>query len=362
MNDVPLIERIRGVRIETGAHRPFPMDDPAHVHFVEQGYLDVFVVELSADEAAGRRRFVARVPAGEMAFGCDRIEDPSRSERAFGFLAVPSLDAIIVEGQRDGVASEKFDLAATNWIDAWISRLSEFLVRDRPPPRDALLLEADPDVPYPSGSSLAAQHMDVIWVSANTPMRFVGRDDMIVAAGGEPLLPITEQTWFEIGVDAQVSAIYTPTALVTQRLWPGFDRFNARVLEFAILTEAEAAEASERRRHSAHEARRASIIDALHGFGRILGATGDDGSAPAIRRMPLQMAAALVAKSCGASLDIPARSEDARNPIEALDGLASRSGIRTRWIALSPGWWRRDGPSFVGFKSKGNGPARPAFR
>ena len=92
MTEIPLIERIRGVRIETGAHRPFPLDNPDHVYFVERGYLDIFAVEWSADEVAGRRRFVARVPAGEMAFGSDQIAAPARAERAFGFLAVPSLD------------------------------------------------------------------------------------------------------------------------------------------------------------------------------------------------------------------------------------------------------------------------------
>ena len=350
MNNISIIERIRGVRIETGANRPFPMDDPARVYFVERGYLDVFAVELSEDVAAGRRQFVVRVPAAEMAFGCVRIAHPSDMERVFGFLAVPSLDAIIIEGARDGVASDNFDLDATNWIDEWISHLSEFMVRDRPPPRDAMLLEADPDIPYPSGSALSAQHLDVIWVSADTPMRLIGSDDMIVTEG-DPLLPITEQTWLEIDADAQVSAVYTPTALLTERLWSGFDRFGRRVLEFAIFAEAEAAEMSETRRLSTHEARRASITGALRDFGGIMGATEDAVPVAETGRTPLQMAVALVATSCGAEIEISTPVKDASSPIEAIEDFARGSGIRTRWIELAPGWWRRDGPSFVGFTS-----------
>ena len=34
MSEAPIVERIRGVRMETGAHRPFPMDDPARAYFV----------------------------------------------------------------------------------------------------------------------------------------------------------------------------------------------------------------------------------------------------------------------------------------------------------------------------------------
>ena len=358
MTNISLIERIRGVRLETGAHQPFPLDDPARVYFVEQGYLDVFAVELSADEVAGRRRFVARASAGQMAFGCDRIAAPVRSERTFGFLAVPSLDAVLIVGERDGVASDNFDLEATNWIDEWISHLSEFLVRDRPPPRNALLLEADPDIPYSSGSALSAQHKDIIWVSANAPLRLVGHSDLTVAEG-DPLQPITEHTWLEIDVDAQVSAVYTPTALLTERLWSGFDRFGARVLEFAVLAEVEEVETSAARRRSAHQARSASVTGALRGFGKILAPTEDDVPADATGRTPLQVAAALVATSCGASLEIPARPKRARGPTEEVEILAGKSGIRTRQIALTPGWWRRDGPSFVGFTAGENGREKP---
>jgi len=359
MNEVPIIERIRGTRIETGAHRPFPMDDPARVYFVEEGYLDVFVVESREGEVAGRRRFVARVPAGEMSFGTRRVTDPDNSGHTFGLLAVPSLNASIVEGERDGVASDSFDLDATIWIDDWISRLSKFLVRDRPLPRDALPIEADPDIPYPSGSVLSAQHRDIVWVSATRPMQLVNRDDLVFEPGA-PLMPVTQLTWFELGEDAEVSAVYTPTALVTERLWPGFDHFAKCALEFAIHRESETAGTLQARRHAAQEARSASLSGALHGFGEVLDVPAPLASTDPQHRTPLQQAAALVAEACGASLKAPAHAPDlARTPVEALQALARRSGIRTRWISLTPGWHRKDGPSFVGFADSEDGQARP---
>ena len=358
MADLPVIERIRGTRIETGAHLPFIMDNPTRIHFVERGYLDVFVTELNGDAAVGRRYFVARISAGGMGFGVDRIETAARS---FGLFAVPSLDTVIIEGEREGVASKSFDIDSINWIDEWISHVSEFLVRDRPPPQHALLLEADPDIPYSSGSALSAQHNDIIWVSANAPMRFIGRDDMVITQG-QPLLPVTERTWFELDSDSEVSAIYTPAALVIEQLWSGFDRFGARIIEFAILAEAEAAEAIQTRRRDAHEARRASVAEALSSFSRILGATGEGGDGTptdASGRTPLQVAMKLVAESCGASLENPALSEDTASPTEELKTLARRSGIRTRRIRLMPGWWRQDGPSLVGFMTGEDGQEKP---
>jgi len=359
MSDVPIIERIRGVRIETGAHRPFPMDDPERVYFVEEGYLDVFVVELRESEVAGRRRFLARVPVGEMGFGIRRIVDADHSGRTFGLLAVPSLNASIVEGERAGVASDSFDLDATIWIDEWISRLSEFLVRDRPLPRDALLLDADPDIPYPSGAVLSAQHRDIVWVSATQPMQLINRDDLVFEPGA-PLMPVTQMTWFELGSDAEVTAVYTPTALVTERLWPGFDRFTESVLEFAIHREAETTGTLQARRHAAEEARSASLSGALRGFGEVLDVPAPAAHTDPQHRTPLQQAAALVAESCGASLKVPTQALSlARNPVEELQAVARRSGIRTRWISLAPDWQRKDGPSFVGFVDSEDGPSRP---
>ena len=350
MAGIPIIERLHGERIAAGAARPFLLDDPARVHLVEQGHLDVFAVEFRGDEPVSRRRFVARVPAGAMAFGSRPLSDPARPERVFGFLAVPSLDAVLIAGDRSGVAGDTFDLAATAWIDEWTARLSEFLVRGRSVPLDAELLEADPAVRYPAGSVLSAQHGDVVWVSAKAPMRVIGRNDVVVGEG-EPPLPVTERTWFAVDVETEVNAVYTPTALVDKSLWPAFLRFGTRVLEYAILAEAETKIELQSRRRRAHGARRASVTRALGGLGEVLGT----GPARLEEQTPLQAAVGLVAGACGVAVDVRERRGGQSAPTAASEAvavaerLARRAGIRTRRIALARGWWRRDGPSFVGF-------------
>ena len=351
--DTSVIRRLRGVRIETGAARPFLMDDPERVFFVEAGHLNVFAVELAAREPVGRRRFVARVPAGQMAFGAARVPDPEAGARVFGFLAVPALDTVVISGERAGVASDRFDLAATAWIDDWITRLAAFSVRGRPVPRAAVALEADPEVRYPAGAVLCAQHHDVVWVSANTRLGLVARDDFAVEEG-DPLLPVTEHAWFETGADAEVSAIHTPTALLRKQLWPAFDRFSTLILRMAIADEAAAAAALRSRRQDVWRARRASVSAALRGLGDVLGVSSGRGLTEAAGRTPLQTAAALVAESCGAPLgtppgvpaDPPGGPADA---VETVEAMTRRSGIRTRRLTLSPGWWKRDGPPFLGF-------------
>ena len=366
MADLPIIERIRGERITADVVRPFLMDDPGRVFMVEQGHLDVFVVELRGDEPVNRRRFVARVPTDSMAFGSERVTDPTRSERVFGFLAVPSLDAVLVAGERAGVAADTFDLAATIWIDDWIARLSEFPVRGSPVPLNAELLEADPDVGYPAGAVLSAQHGDIVWVSAKAPMQWLGRDDMVVDEG-EALLPITERTWFAIEVDSEITTVYTPTALLTKRLWPAFLRFGIRILKYAILAEAEAEVELQSRRRRARGARRASVTRTLEGLGEVLGVSYGTGRAGEAGQAPLQAAVRLVAQSCGVYAEVRERSEEQSTPVGASEAaaiaqsLARRAGVRTRRITLAPDWWRRDGPPFVGFTKSDQKTARRAL-
>ena len=358
-----VIERLRGTRERLGANRPFAMDDPARVHYVEHGHLDVFAVESEGGGAVGRRRFVARVPAGEVAFGATPLPVPDGSEaaregdaeRRIGLLAVPSQNAVVVRGERDGISAGAFDLAATKWVDDWVARLSDFVARDRPAPRPTHLLDADPDVAVPAGATLTAHHLDVIWVTSTAALRYVGSGDMRVAAP-DPPLPVTEHTWLEGDDDTSVTAVYTPTALLTGRLWPALDRFGTLVLRAAIAADAREADALSERRRDATRARRASSAAALRALRRVLRPKEESRPRVAEHR-PLHEAARLVAESAGVALE--PGGQESTDPERTLERLAGRARIHVRWVTLDAGWWRKAGPSMVGFTTGADGGPRP---
>ena len=352
MGGASVIDRIRGVAFRAGANRPIRMDDAGRVLWVEQGHLDLFVVETGGEGEPGRRRFVTRVPAGAMCFGAPRLADPEGAAGRSGFLAVPSVDAAGVEGERSRLVSrEHFDLDTTRWIDEWVFRLSEFLVREEgQPPRDARLLEADPDVPYPAGCAVSAHHRDVVWVSADRPMRFLGLGGL--AAGGDRrLIPLTERTWCEVDEDTGISAFHTPGVVAAGRLWPALDRFGALVLQYAAIARARRADTARERQRRVRTARRATGEKMFRSLGAALGAGrgARDAAAPEART-PLQKALSIVTGA--AVLDVPRGAEEDTDPKRAVEALARRSGIRTRRIRLVPGWWRRDGPSFFGTRGE----------
>ena len=361
-------DRIRPATFTTGAHQPFLLDDPARVFRVEEGHLDLFAVELVRGAPVSRRPFVTRVPAGSMCFGVRpvAVEGESASARAFGFLAVPSSGAVLAEAERSGIASvENLDLDTTIRIEEWVLGLSEFVARGSGlPPPDARLVEADPDVPYPAGAVLSAYPSSVVWVSADRPARFIGRDDLTLApererAPGRGLVPLSSWTWIALDADGTVSAVLTPTAAISEEVWPALDRFGALVLRYASRTREEDARRAREHHRATRRVRRATEAATLRELRSVLGAApAREAATGADARTPLEAAVGIVAGSIGATVEIPRRAEveDADLP-RAVEALVRRSGIRTRRIELAPGWWRRDGPSFVVTTTGGAGTA-----
>ena len=346
-----IIKRIDGESFVTGAYAPFFLDDPETVYYVKEGYLDLFSVETIPGQhhPVGRWPFVAGFPEGTMVFGSPGPPpNPHPTENVFRLFAVPSRDAVLVRGRRSAISTlESFDLDATVWIDEWIGRLSEFLGRSLgPPPTGARLLEAEPDVPYSAGEALTAQHFDVIWVTANRPLRVIGLEELSIPAGAPPLA-LTERTWLEFDADLQVTGAYTPTVFVREQIWPALDAFNVLVQKYSALAWMAKGRSLEERHHSAFIARQRNTARMLGRLGDVLG-THATASAPERWWSPLQNAAAIVAKRNGATIEIRGTFRESPDPLETLVRFVRPSGIRTRRLALADDWWRRVGPSFVG--------------
>ena len=345
-----VIERVKRRSFAAGANQPILLSDPGRAFYIEKGHLDLFAVEVEDGVPTNRNPFVGRFPAGAFAFGAPVLERTDE-HCSVSLQAIPGRRTVLVECDRAGLAdTENFDLDVTIWLDDWIFRLSEFLVRGRRPvSRDVRLLEADPDVPCPAEAVVSAHHLDVLWVSGDRPMRFTGRADLSLEAGA--LLPLSERNWFELDADTAVSAIHTPTAVVTGRLWPAFDRFSRMVLRYSRIHSQEQLEAAHDQHGRADRTRRAAAAAMSRDLGAVLRPTGPGEGAARTGRTPLQAAIGLVADSMGVALDVPAAMTDHDDVMIAVAAVARRSGMRSRRIALTPGWWRRGGPSFVGVET-----------
>ncbi len=348
MGDGSSSAAIRGEPIATGANELFFLNDPEAIFLVEEGFLDIFCVETEHPMMRGRRNFIARLPQGAMAFGAPGGTEATEGVGAFCLIAVPSRSAVIAKGEREALsAAGDLALDATIWVDDWVSNLSEFLGRTLgQPPLDAQLLEAEPGVPYPADATVSAQHLDVIWVSTDRPVRLGGRDDAVIPPDGPPL-PMTERTWLGLDGETGVSAVYTPGVFVTGRIWPALDAFNALVQRLAVADWSEHQHRLEARHRRAVETRRSTASRMFHHIGDVLGGFRDQDLADTAEHTPLQAATKLVAEAIGVRLAIPRRAKARGTPLEEAVTLARGSRIFARRISLDPGWWRRDGPPFL---------------
>lgn len=365
-----LISEVQVSRTELGGHDAFLLVDPEAFYIVESGHVDLFAVVVKQEGNEGnegndvqtRKPFVNRIPVGKAFFGGQVLRRTRGSDGGVFILqAVPSQNAVLLQGQFQHLASpDKLSLDFVTLIDDWVASTSEFVVRhEPPPPRKALLLEADPDVRYEAHSVVSAHHLEVLWVSANRPVQFMGRPEFTVAEG--VMLPLSEYLWFTLSEETLVSAVHTPGAVITDKLTAALDQHNLQILRCAerVWTEVNRKEKILLSEHRLHKSRlKDAMVRDLSG---ILGDVRSNGqAAPGHHRSPLQEAVAIVAESVGAPLMDSPVALDGDNLLDAVTPMAAPSGIRTRRIRLSPGWEHRDGPSFVGLISDDSDePPRP---
>ncbi len=356
MSLVELANRISMSRERMGANQAFLLEEESRFYIVEEGFVDLFtVVTDDARTSMTRKPFIGRVAAGNAFFGAfpwpmATGEGENGQGSFYAVQVVPSRDAVILSGDRNQLASKgDFDLDAVILIDDWVKTASNFIsnYESTPSARDIQLLEADPDVPYKKHAILGVHHLDVIWVKSNRPARFVGRESPGVAA--EEFLPLTEQTWLNLREDSKVSAVHTPGAIVGGWIWEAMDRFNSRVLEcggqyWKESCEQSLAQYGEHRKwnrfaESAMTRNLANLLGDLPAVSRETAAGADD---------MMFAAAAIVAETAGVKLEYSVAASNGADPLRAVEELVKPAGIRSRRVALAPGWERREGSSFVG--------------
>ena len=334
-----------------GANQAFLLDGDDRLWTVEQGYVDIFAVLIDAESRrqVRRRPFMTRVSAGGVFTGGPAVPSARHANGRLSLLAVPSRDAALSSRPRlEAASSERFDIHSVTQIDEWVSAVADFVARHVESRSHRVnLLEAEPNVAYEQGATVSAHHLDVLWVSADRLLHFMGHADLTLEA--ENLLPLTEQTWFTLPESARISALRTPGALRTGSLWASMDSYVALLLRFSEHHWSEHLASGKRRivaqRRTASEVRGAmyrTLAEVLNER------AGEPVRAQPHRETPLQRAAALVAEAAGARLRMTQPPARAAELSESVSMMVQSSRIRVRHIRLEPGWQTRDGPSFLG--------------
>jgi len=350
--DPELLKRIEGEQLEVGGHRPFMLDEQDAVWLVLDGDLDIFAVEYHKEsrDVMSLRHHVSHIRRGEILLGVDPIESPRNPDHLIGFLAVASMGTLLFKGQRERITTDEFDLTIVDWVDTWIIRMSESISRNKPLPRQAIPVEAEPGIAYRPGSSLTAQHHDVVWVEASEGrLHFMGRADQEVA-GKDVLIALSDRTYVRAINAVTISGSYSPTALLQGRLWPNLDRFHHFILINLVDLMEEARQASESRASRRLEAQQRTLDTSLEELASIIDRPSQQAIRPGLDYEEALMAACgRVCDLLGLSLKQPHWADESER---RFDALMRCSGLRTREIKLSQDWGKWDAGPMVGYMAE----------
>ncbi|KZD09301.1 NHLP bacteriocin export ABC transporter permease/ATPase subunit [Oceanibaculum pacificum] len=349
--DAELLAKIDGVKLSVGYHNPFLATDPGLVWLVLKGSVDIYAVPLSDGAVAGTGRHLMRIEAGELIFGMPPIEDdlaaPDGTDRRIGLRAVAIMGTELFRAPRRDLEQDDFDLIVVDWIDRWLTQLSE-IVAPGSGARPTALLEAEPDIAHADGAVLAPQRGDVIWTRIEQGEALILGDEGLVLRPDGPLLPMAKNMGLTCRGQCVLSSVYTPTALFRGELWDNLDRFHHLVVHIVRdIRRRDLAVESERLEAKA-SANRGIFQHALSEIGGVLMGGESAVRAPGLSGNALLEAMMLVGHAVGIRIVAP-RQRDERRLETPLADIARHSHIRVRRVVLLENWYRRDNGPLLAF-------------
>ena len=332
-------------------NRPIRLDDPAIAWFVEQGALDVFLVEYQGREQSSDAKHVLRAEEGRLVFGVGE-----------GGALVPVAKGIPDCRLRRVVLSEllKFDIAEqmSGQVDAWLAEFAAAVAKaiDPRPRPDELI---DPMNPVDSldvavGSVLSARPEGVVWVAVgDADAAYLGTEER--EPGSTGFIPVTSETWLTCQSLTRVTCLTSRTMFDEGALLPALAEFHGLALGAEQINRLllMADEANEQTARSIY--RRQDEERARHNLFSVLGApsptTVTDGS-------DLQAVLEVIGKREGIEFRLPARRRVTVDEELSLQEILHTSGVRSRRVHLSveDRWWVGDSGAMLGYRQEDSRP------
>lgn len=354
--DHELLDRIGGERLSVGYHNPFLVNDPNFVYLVLQGRVDLYLTPMHDGDVSGTGMYIGSFKPGDLIFGAAAgrlpIDLPYKPSwliegTRFVWRAVATMGSMVYRGELSRIVAEDFDIVTVDWVDRWVTSLSEML-EGGPHPTASAVIEADPNQEYPQNSVLFAYHGDIVWVTIKSGKAlFLGDSDNPVIPK-DIVVPIAGRAWLTLTEKTLLDAVFSPTLLIQGQLWAALPSFHERCMSILVrrlLREEQHRSENWLRRI---QERDAAFDEGVANIGTLLNPNLKFSRATETDNVDRQLAVIrLVAKESGLEVRMPAiAASGAHSP---LDEIARASGFGLRQVELRDGWWRQDNGALIGF-------------
>lgn len=341
-----------------GGNQPLCLSDPESVWRVQNGRVDVFVVQTKQGESAGARTFLFRVEAGNLLFGLSSL-DAGGTYELFA-AGVPETKVVRLNRKRLVEQCQTNDAGTREFIsflERWVDLLSTGIARYTHPRTYEPLQPGIETTLSGNQTAFPAENTRVVWVKTLTgESLFMGRKEL-PPVSQDGFVPLVEnRTWLESTQETTLSSVDTSTYFKNDPQLHGLQSFHSLVMRCVYLNLSEFEQQNRERLQKKAQADEAALERAHTTLAGILAKEYVEGKAADAHGDNLLGACMLVGKV----LDITFRPHPdtlkglpQKNPLQ---NILRASRVRARKVILAGRWWTEDHGPFLAFIEEGNRP------
>ena len=349
-----------GASVPCAGNMPVRLDDPDSVWFIDQGAVNLFLVESVDGVEQAAPQHILRRESGLLLPGVapDERDDERNKATTLGLIA-KGLPGTLLKRLPASKLSEVDPAELAEQADTWLTAITDTLSRFATPVPRATAL-AEPGVKQSLPACTLSVRRGVAWVPepprGSVFMDLVDAAELAEATGlDEAVVPLTRTSWVTLFDGTTVSAVSTETLAREGRLLPALATFHAVAFalerlnrRLAVVDDANLERARTTSRRTAERAARQRLFNIYD-----LPMDRDAG----VEDTALADALEIVGRHEGIDFRIPARSGPYDAPLRLVDVLDA-SGVRARRVRLGAedGWWRGDSNAMLAFRAQDGQP------
>ena len=345
-----------GTSVPCAGNLPVSLDDEDSVWFIDQGTVDLFLVEFrDGVEQAAPQHLLRREAGGFLPGVAPDRQDPGKDKDTTLSLVAKGLPGTLLKrlpaDTMSGVDPAELAEQTDTWLNAMTDTLSRFVGHL---PRPTAL--AEPGLKQDLAPCTLSVRRGVVWISKPPPGASLFMDVVdeteLAEAGGPPeaAIALTRSTWLTLFDAATLSGTSTETLAREGILLPALASFHAVAFalerlnrRLAAVDDANLERARSASRRTAEEAARQRLFN-IYDLPINRETSVEDTS--------LADALATIGRHEGIDFRIPARSGPSDSPVSLVD-ILDASGVRARRVRFRAegNWWRGDSNAMLGFRA-----------
>ena len=349
-----------GTSVPCAANLPLNLDDPGSVWFIDEGVVDLFLVEFRDGVEQAAPQHLLRCESGRLMWGVAPDEQTGKAKDTTLRVIAKGLPGTLLKRLPAPLLSDVHPAELAAQTDTWLTAVTDTLSRlvSHLPRATAL---AEPGMTQTLGPCTLSVRRGVVWVSrpprgVSFFMDMIAPAELTEASGApEAALPLTRTAWLTLFDEATLSGESTETLARQGMLLRALASFHAMAFaverlnrRLAVVDDANLERERTTSRRTAERAARQRLFN-IYDQPMDREAKAEDTA--------LADALNIIGRHQGIDFRIPARSGPSDSPVGLVDVLDA-SGVRARRVRFKgeDNWWRGDSNAMLAFRAEDSRP------